>query len=64
MKNYSTLGIVAGLVLAFFIHLGLWPTVLAVLLAALGGVIGAHFDGRIDLSAVWNGIVGKDKGQD
>ncbi|ATZ06187.1 DUF2273 domain-containing protein [Corynebacterium striatum] len=63
MKNYSTLGIVAGLVLAFFIHLGLWPTVLAVLLAALGGVIGAHFDGRIDLSAVWNGIVGKDKGQ-
>ena len=43
MKNYSTLGIVAGLVLAFFIHLGLWPTVLAVLLAALGGVIGAHF---------------------
>ncbi|ART22083.1 hypothetical protein CBE89_11695 [Corynebacterium striatum] len=63
MKNYSTLGIVAGLVLAFFIHLGLWPTVLAILLAALGGVIGAHFDGRIDLSAVWNGIVGKDKGQ-
>ncbi|MFW9045476.1 DUF2273 domain-containing protein [Corynebacterium striatum] len=63
MKNYSTLGIVAGLVLAFFIHLGLWPTVLAVLLAAMGGVIGAHFDGRIDLSAVWNGIVGKDKGQ-
>ncbi|MFS0163540.1 DUF2273 domain-containing protein [Corynebacterium striatum] len=63
MKNYSTLGIVAGLVLAFFIHLGLWPTVLAVLLAALGGVIGAHFDGRIDLSAVWNGIVGKDRGQ-
>ncbi|HAT1213571.1 DUF2273 domain-containing protein [Corynebacterium striatum] len=63
MKNYSTLGIVAGLVLAFFIHLGLWPTVLALLLAALGGVIGAHFDGRIDLSAVWNGIVGKDKGQ-
>lgn len=62
MKNYSTLGIVAGLVLAFFIHLGLWPTVLAILLAALGGVIGAHFDGRIDLSAVWNGIVGKDKG--
>ncbi|HAT1328717.1 DUF2273 domain-containing protein [Corynebacterium striatum] len=63
MKNYSTLGIVAGLVLAFFIHLGLWPTVLALLLAALGGVIGAHFDGRIDLSAVWNGIVGKDRGQ-
>lgn len=63
MKNYSTLGIVVSLVLAFFIHLGLWPTVLALLLAALGGVIGAHFDGRIDLSAVWNGIVGKDRGQ-
>ena len=63
MKNYSTLGIVAGLVLAFFIHLGLWPTVLAILLAAIGGVVGAHLDGRIDLTAVWYGIIGKDKGQ-
>ncbi|MDO5032359.1 DUF2273 domain-containing protein [Corynebacterium sp.] len=63
MKNYTTLGVIAGLVLAFFIHLGLWPTVLAVLLAAIGGVLGAHFDGRIDLTAVWNGVVGKDQGR-
>ena len=62
MKNYTTLGIVAGLILAFFIHLGLWPTVLAIVLAALGGIAGAHFDGRIDLGAVWNGLIGKGQG--
>ena len=36
---------------------------LAVLLAAIGGLLGSHFDGRIDLSAVWNGLIGKEKGQ-
>jgi len=62
MKNYTTLGIVAGLILAFFIHLGLWPTVLALVLAAFGGIVGAHFDGRIDLTTVWNGLIGKGRG--
>ena len=27
------------------------------------GVIGAHFDGRIDLTAVWKGVVGQDRGR-
>ena len=51
MKNYTTLGIISGLILAFFLHLGWGPTLLAVLLAAIGGIVGAHFDGRIDLRA-------------
>lgn len=63
MKNYTTLGIVIGLLLAFFLYLGWGWTLLAVLLAAVGGVLGSHFDGRIDLSAVWNGLIGKEKGQ-
>ena len=63
MKNYTSLGVIAGLVLAFFIYLGVWYVALAVLLAAVGGVIGAHFDGRIDLTAVWNGVVGQDRGR-
>ncbi|OFR63744.1 hypothetical protein [Corynebacterium sp. HMSC078H07] len=63
MKNYTSLGVLAGLVLAFFIYLGVWYVVLAVLLAAIGGVVGAHFDSRIDLTAVWKGVVGQDRGQ-
>ena len=63
MKNYTSLGVIAGLVLAFFIYLGVWYVALAVLLAAVGGVIGAHVDGRIDLTAVWKGVVGQDRGR-
>lgn len=63
MKNYTSLGVIAGLVLAFFIYLGVWYVALAVLLAAVGGIIGAHFDGRIDLTAVWKGVVGQDRGR-
>ena len=63
MKNYTSLGVIAGLVLAFFIYLGVWYVALAVLLAAVGGVIGAQFDGRIDLTAVWKGVVGQDRGR-
>lgn len=63
MKNYTSLGVIAGLVLAFFIYLGVWYVALAVLLAAVGGVIGAHFDGHIDLTAVWKGVVGQDRGR-
>ena len=63
MKNYTTLGIISGLILAFFLYLGWGPTLLAVLLAAIGGIVGAHFDSRIDLTSVWNGLIGKEKGQ-
>ncbi|MDK4293576.1 hypothetical protein QPX49_01490 [Corynebacterium accolens] len=63
MKNYTTLGIVIGLLLAFFLYLGWGWMLLAVLLAAIGGLLGSHFDGRIDLSTVWNGLIGKEKGQ-
>ena len=63
MKNYTSLGVIAGLVLAIVIYLGVWYVALAVLLAAVGGVIGAHFDGRIDLTAVWKGVVGQDRGR-
>ena len=63
MKNYTTLGIIFGLVLAFFLTYGLWWALLAILLAAVGGVVGAHYDGRIDLGALWGRIVGSDKGR-
>ena len=63
MKNYTTLGIISGLVLAFFLYLGWGPTLLAVLLAAIGGIVGAHFDGRSELTSVWNGLSGREKVQ-
>lgn len=64
MNNYTTYGIVAGVVLAFAIILGNLPLVLLIILfGAIGGVIGAHFDGRINLSEIWYNIIGKDKGQ-
>lgn len=63
MKNYTIIGIVAGLLLAFFWWLGFGYVVLAILLGAIGGLIGAHYDGRIDLGAIWNNLIGKEKGR-
>ncbi|AHI19133.1 MAG: hypothetical protein ACTIA3_09300 [Corynebacterium casei] len=63
MKNYTYIGVALGIILAIAIMTNAWPLFfLAVILGAVGGVIGAHFDGRINLGEIWNNVVGKGRG--
>lgn len=52
----STVGLLAGLLLAIAIATGgLTGLLLALVLGAVGYVLGAHFDDEIDLSRVFQG---------
>ncbi len=53
---YTVAGVIGGLLLALATILGgvAW-LVLAVVFAAVGGAVGAHLDGSIDLTAVTRG---------
>jgi uncharacterized membrane protein len=52
----STLGLVAGLLLGVAAAAGgLWGFLIALLLGAVGYLIGAHRDGELDLSALLRG---------
>lgn len=56
----STVGIFAGLILALvFIQGGFGWFVLALLFAGVGYVIGAHLEGKLDLSAL---VPGRSRG--
>lgn len=56
----STVGLFAGLLLALVAAVGGFGWfVLAVLLAAVGYVVGAHLEGRIDLAAL---VPGRSRG--
>ncbi|AIG63643.1 hypothetical protein CATYP_01950 [Corynebacterium atypicum] len=53
MKNMTVIGIALGLAVAFAIIWGGLPGFLwALIFGALGGLIGAHFEGKIDLRNV------------
>ncbi len=55
----STIGLLAGLLLAIAAATGgIWGFLLAALLGTVGYLIGAHYDGEIDLRA----LVGKRRG--
>ncbi|MDO5671172.1 MAG: hypothetical protein Q4G50_14370 [Corynebacterium sp.] len=59
--NHTRTGVILGLALAFATILGGWVGMLcALLFGAVGGVIGAHLDGRIDLRALARRIGGQD----
>lgn len=46
----TTLGVLAGCILAFAtLSYGLYGFIVVALFATIGGVVGAHLDGRIDL---------------
>lgn len=63
MQNYTYIGVALGILLAIAILTNAWSLlILAIVLGAVGGVIGAHFDGRINLGEIWNNIVGKGRG--
>lgn len=53
---YTVIGVIGGLLLALATILGgiAW-FVLALVFAAVGGAVGAHLDGSIDLTAVTRG---------
>ncbi|QPK84220.1 hypothetical protein G7Y29_01555 [Corynebacterium qintianiae] len=49
----TALGIIAGVIVAFFVTFGGWPGLLWLLLfVAIGGVIGAQLDGRVDIAEI------------
>ena len=49
----STIGLIAGLLLAIAIAAGGFPGFLiALVLGAVGYLVGGHFDGEVDLSAL------------
>ena len=63
MNNYTYIGVALGIILAIAIITNAWSLLfLAVILGAVGGVIGSHFDGRINLGEIWNNVVGKGRG--
>ncbi|QNE88902.1 hypothetical protein H0194_07400 [Corynebacterium incognita] len=61
MFNYTILGVLIGLAVAIAIMLGSPAIILALVLATVGGLIGAHFDGRVNLMELWNNFIGKGK---
>lgn len=61
MFNYTILGVLIGLAVAIAIMLGSPAIILALVLATVGGLIGAHFDGRVNLIELWNNFIGKGK---
>lgn len=52
--DYVKFGVYAGLLITIATAIGGFGMfVLGVFLAAIGGLVGAHFDGLVDLSAVF-----------
>lgn len=61
--NGSTLGALAGLILAFFgLAFGIGGFLIALLLGAIGAVIGAVVTGRLDLRAAVDAAQGRSRG--
>lgn len=55
MKNYTLIGLASGIAIAFAIIFGGLPGFLwMILFGVIGFVVGAHFDGRIDIAAALN----------
>ncbi len=54
--NKALVGVVIGVIVAFFVTFGGWPGLLWLLLfTVVGGVVGAQLDGRVDLATVFSG---------
>lgn len=62
-SNKTVLGAVVGVVLAFALIFGGWlGFFFTLLLGAIGGVVGAHLDGRIDLADLVSTTSGRGRG--
>ena len=63
LDNKAELGIIVGIIVAFFVTFGGWAGLLwLVIFAALGGVIGAQLDGRIDIATLISAGSGRGRG--
>ncbi|AWB83362.1 hypothetical protein [Corynebacterium liangguodongii] len=59
-RNKALIGIAAGVIVAFFVTFGGWPGVAWLLLfSAIGGVVGAQLDGRIDIAEAIATCIGR-----
>lgn len=55
MKNLTVIGIAIGLAIALATAIdGFSGFLWALIFGAIGGVIGAHYEGRVDLKTVWD----------
>ncbi|WP_342319000.1 hypothetical protein [Corynebacterium mayonis] len=53
LSNKTAMGVLLGVVVAFFVTFGGWLGLMwLILFAALGGVVGAQLDGRLDLATM------------
>ena len=60
MKNLTVIGIAVGLVFALCTAIaGLSGFLWALLFSVIGGLVGAHYEGRIDLAAIFSGRGGR-----
>ena len=56
MNNYTSIGLAVGIAIAFaIIWGGLAGFIWIVIFGGLGGLIGAHYEGRLDLTSVISG---------
>ncbi|MBZ8177699.1 hypothetical protein GP475_02270 [Corynebacterium poyangense] len=61
MKYYTLIGIALGIALAFLgLAFGFGGLVLGVIFALIGGAVGAHYDGHIDLRQIFDGLRKRD----
>lgn len=61
--NKTVVGVLIGIVVAFFVTFGGAPGLLwLALFTVIGGVIGAQLDGRLDLARVVSSTSGKGRG--
>lgn len=62
-SNKALVGVIIGVVVAFFVTFGGWPGLLWLLLFTIvGGVVGAQLDGRVDLASMVGGANGRGRG--
>lgn len=60
LSNKVALGVLLGIIVAFFVTFGGWIGLMwLVLFAAIGGVVGAQLDGKLDLATLISATSGR-----
>ncbi|SDS51340.1 hypothetical protein [Corynebacterium timonense] len=59
-SNKMALGIICGVVVAFFVTFGGWLGLMwLILFTAIGGLVGAQLDGKLDLASIISATSGR-----
>ncbi|QPK79546.1 hypothetical protein G7Y31_02210 [Corynebacterium lizhenjunii] len=61
--KYTAIGAIGGLLAAIAIFFGWWPLFLLMIIFVGGGaLIGAHYDGKLDLVDLFYGLINRPRG--